>query len=74
MYSLVMIDNKDVKKVNGVNKNFVDSIRHKELHRIGTFYVGKTSLSWFDGKRYILDDVNSLAYFHGDILNQQCIY
>ena len=37
------------------------------LHKIGT-YVYKISLSYFDDKRYVLDDgVNSLAYFHKDI-------
>ena len=39
-----------------------------KLHRIGTFGVCKISLSYFDDKRYILDDgINSLAYFHKDI-------
>ena len=39
-----------------------------KLHRIGTFSVCKISLSYFDDKRYILDDgINSLAYFHKDI-------
>ena len=49
-------------------------IRHKmkrirtKLHRIGTYDVCKISLSWFDDKRYILDDdINSLTYFHKDI-------
>ena len=35
-----------------------------KLHRIGTC-VCKISLSYFDDKRYLLDDgINSLAYFH----------
>ena len=39
-----------------------------KLHRIGIFGVCKISLSYFDDKRYILDDgINSLAYFHKDI-------
>ena len=49
-------------------------IKHKmkrirtKLHRIGTYDVCKISLSWFDDKRYILDDdINSLTYFHKDI-------
>ena len=34
-----------------------------KLHRIGTYDVCKISLSFFDHKRYALDDgVNSLAY------------
>ena len=45
-------------------------MRHKikrienKLHGIGTYDVCKISLSWFDDKKYILDDgINSLAYF-----------
>ena len=39
-----------------------------KLHRIGTYYVCKISLSYFDDKRYVLNNgVNSLAYFHKDI-------
>ena len=39
-----------------------------ELHEIGTYDVFKISLSCFDDKRYVLDDViNTLAYFHKDI-------
>ena len=39
------------------------------LHKIGTYEVCKISVSCFDDKRYILDDgINSLAYFHKDIL------
>ena len=39
-----------------------------KLHRIGTYDVCKISLSCFDDKRYVLDDVvNSLGYFHIDI-------
>ena len=61
-------------------KEFVDVlfnkkvIRHNmkriqsKLNRIGTYDVCKISLSYFDDKRYILNDaVNSLAYFHKDI-------
>ena len=46
-------------------------IRHKmkriqaKKHKIGTYEIDKISLSYFDDKRYILDDgVNTLAYFH----------
>ena len=42
-----------------------------KLHKIGTCYVCKISLSCFDDKRYILDDgVNSLDYFQKDITSQ----
>ena len=50
-------------------------IRHKmkrissEKDRVGTYEINKVSLSCFDGKRYILNDgINSLAYFHKDII------
>ena len=40
------------------------------FYKIGTYNVCKISLSYFDDKRYVLDDgVNSLAYFHKDIKN-----
>ena len=49
-------------------------IRHKmkrilsNLYEIGTYDINKISLSCFDNKRYVLDDViNTLAYFHRDI-------
>ena len=42
-----------------------------KLHGIGTYNVSKISLSYFDDKRYILDDgINSLAYSHQDIKSQ----
>ena len=41
-----------------------------KLHEIGTYDVFKISLSCFDDKRYVLDDgINTLAYFHKDIVN-----
>ena len=49
-------------------------IKHKmkraqsKLHTIVTYDVCKISLSFFDHKRYILNDgINSLAYFHKDL-------
>ena len=40
-----------------------------KLHRIGTYDVCEIALSCFDNKRYTLDDnINSLSYFHKDIL------
>ena len=42
------------------------------LHEIGTYDLNKTSLSCFDDKRYVLDNgINTLAYFHKDIFNNQ---
>ena len=52
-------------------------IRHKmkiiqsNLHRIGTYDVCQTYLSFFNDKQYILNDgLNSLAYFHKDVRSQ----
>ena len=81
MYSLISVDDEEVKKTKGVrHEEFVDvwlnkkMIRHNvkriqnKLHKIGTYDICKISLSYFDDKRYILDDgVNSYAYFHRDI-------
>ena len=68
--------NKNVAKNMG-HKEFVDALINKivmrhdmkriqsKLHRIRTYDVCKMSLSYFDDKRYILDDgINSLTYFH----------
>ena len=50
-------------------------VRHKmkriqsKLHQISTYDLNKRSLSYFDDKRYVLNDgINTLAYFHKDIL------
>ena len=61
------------------HKEFFDALFNKKvirynmkriqsnLHRVGTDDVCKISLSYFDDKRYVLDNgVNSLAYFHKD--------
>ena len=41
-----------------------------KLHEIDTYDVFKISLSCFDDKKYVLDDgINTLAYFHKDIVN-----
>ena len=49
--------------------------RHKikrilsEKHNVGTYCLNKVSLSFFDDKRFILDDgINTLAYGHKDIV------
>ena len=42
-----------------------------KLHKIGTYEVCKIYLSCFDDKGYMLDDgINSLAYFHKEILRR----
>lgn len=48
-------------------------MRHnmKIIWRIGNYDVSKFYLSGFDEKLYNFDDdINDLAYFHRDILNQ----
>ena len=46
--------------------------KQAKKHKIGTYEIDKISLSFFDDKRYVLDDgVNTLAYFHKDC-NMQC--
>ena len=41
-------------------------------HKIGTYEIGKISLSCFDDKIFILDDgIHTLAYFHSDC-NKKC--
>ena len=70
--------NKNVKSI--MHKKYVDVLFSRvlvrqnmkriesRLHRTGTYDVWKTSLSYFDDKRYILDDgVSSLAYFHKNV-------
>ena len=46
-------------------------IRHKmkrnqgKKHKIGIYKINKISLSWFDDKRFSLDDgIHTLAYFY----------
>ena len=47
----------------GVMRHRMKRIQSK-LYKIRTYDICKISLSWFDDKRYILDDgINSLAYF-----------
>ena len=41
-----------------------------KLHEIGTYDIFKISLSCFDDKKYVLDGgINTLTYFHKDIVN-----
>ena len=40
----------------------------KTKNKVGTYEVNKKSLSYFDDKRFTLDDgVHTIAYFHKDI-------
>ena len=39
-------------------------------HKIGTYEVNKISLC-FDDKRYILDVIHRLVYFHNDLMKQK---
>ena len=42
-------------------------IIQSKKHKLGTYEIDKISLSRFDHKRYVLDDViRTLAYFHKD--------
>ena len=39
-----------------------------EKHKIGTYEINKISLSFFDDKRFLLDDrIYTLAYFHKNL-------
>ena len=51
------------KKVVRHNMKRIQSI----LHKIGTYGVLKISLSCFDDKRYMINGIDTLAYFHKDI-------
>ena len=44
----------------------------RKLHKIETYEIFKIYLSCFDDKRYKLGNgINSLPYFHGDILKNK---
>ena len=54
-------------------------IRHKmkriqnKKHKLGTYEIDKISLSYFDDKRYVLDDgIHTLAYFHKEMIKKDC--
>ena len=72
--------NKNVVKIIR-HKEYVDVLFNKKIirdkmkkiqskfHKTRTYEICKICLSYFDDKRYILDDgINSLAYFHKDLL------
>ena len=45
-------------------------IVQNEKHKIGTYEINKISLSFFDDKRFLLDDrIYTLAYFHKNLKN-----
>ena len=47
-------------------KHKIKRIQSKK-HKLGTYEIEKISLSYFDDKRYVLDDeIRTLAYFHKD--------
>ena len=63
------------------HKEYLDSlfnkkvVRHKmkrilsERHSVGTYLINKISVSFFEDKRFILDDgINKLAYGHKKIV------
>ena len=47
-------------------RNKMSRIQSKK-HKLGTYEISKTSLSCFDDKRFVLNEVNTLAYFHKDM-------
>ena len=71
-----VVKNKHEKYIHGLfNKKVVRHTMKRiqsKLHGIRTYDVCKPSLSYFDDKRYILDDcINTLAYFHKDTRSQK---
>ena len=79
MYSIKKIEHNTAKGVSIVTEfdKFKDvlfnkkNIRHKmkriqsKKHKLGTYEIGKISLSCFDDKRYVLDDgIYTLSRFH----------
>ena len=78
-------ENKKTKRIvkNPRNNEYIDVLFNKKLirnkivrsqsklHKLRIFKFCKISLSYFDDKRYIWDDsINSLSYFHKDILRE----
>ena len=42
----------------------------RQKHKMGTCKINKISLSFFDDKRFVLNDgIHMLAYFHKDLKN-----
>ena len=40
-------------------------------HKLGTYEINKISLSYFDDKRFVLNNgIHTLAYFHKDLKNR----
>ena len=38
-------------------------------HKLGTYEINKISLSCFDDKKFVLDEIDTLAYVHKDLTN-----
>ena len=44
---------------------------HAKKNKLGTYEIEKISLSFFDDKRFVLNDgIHTLAYFHKDLKKQ----
>ena len=55
---------KDVLFNNKIIRHKVKRIESKK-HKLGTYEINKISLSYFEDKRYVLDDGNyTISYFH----------
>ena len=55
---------KDVLFNEKIIRQKMERIQSKK-HKLGTYEIGKISLSWFDPKKYVLDDGSrTLPYFH----------
>ena len=49
--------------------------KYKLRDKIGTYEIGKISLSCFDDKKQVLHDgIHTLAYFHKDCDNQKKLW
>ena len=56
---------KDVLFNEKIIRHRMERIQSKK-HKLGTYEIDKISLSCFDDKRYVLDGIRTLAYFHKD--------
>ena len=73
MYSLVNVNNEEIKKAKRVNKDAVKSIIHKNLkrHKMKRIQSKLHRTGTYDDKRYILNDgINSLAKFYKNVRSQ----
>ena len=82
MYSLVNVNNEEIKKAKRVNKDAVKSIIHKEYanvlfnknlkrHKMKRIQSKLHRTGTYDDKRYIRNDgINSLAKFYKNVRSQ----